>query len=249
MSQQQEPPTTAPQIMKKQNEAVAGKLFGLKPVKTQAPWAKKSKKKPLTAEQKAAKREKWEAGAPARKERQEYFKKMAAEQRERVKNYTPEEKKAANEKRTTNIRTKAAKIQAGLVFPVKKVSHKMRKDLGHVKFTEQSAVFMAAILEYMTAELLELAGNVTTDNKKKRIIPRHIMLAIRNDDEIEKFIGRNAGVVLPSSGTNVKIAHALVQKNAHSMPESYWNNTAGKFDDFQPIAAKAQVERTKQEMF
>ena len=58
------------------------------------------------------------------------------------------------------------------------------------------------------AEILELAGNAAKEHKKQRIIPRHIQLAIRNDEELNKFLG-NATI---ASGGVLPYIHAQLLK-------------------------------------
>ena len=94
--------------------------------------------------------------------------------------------------------------RAGLCFPVGRIQRFMRKGLYAKNLGKTAPVYLAAVLEYLTAELLELSGNACKENNKKTISPRHVMLAIKNDDELSKFLD------------DVTIARAGVLPNIHT---------------------------------
>ncbi|KAI4560882.1 hypothetical protein MJG53_017511 [Ovis ammon polii x Ovis aries] len=85
-------------------------------------------------------------------------------------------------------KAKTRSSRAGLQFPVGRVHRLLRKGNYAERVGAGAPVYLAAVLEYLTAEILELAGNAARDNKKTRIIPRHLQLAIRNDEELNKLL-------------------------------------------------------------
>ncbi|KAF7272168.1 hypothetical protein GWI33_012473 [Rhynchophorus ferrugineus] len=68
-------------------------------------------------------------------------------------------------------------------------------------------------MEYLAAEVLELAGNPARDNKKTRIIPRHLQMAIRNDEELNKLL---SGVSIAQGGVLPNIQAVLLPKKTDS---------------------------------
>jgi len=96
--------------------------------------------------------------------------------------------------------------RAGLQFPVGRVHRHLREGRYAQRVGAGAPVYLAAVLEYLAAEILELAGNASRDNKKTRIIPRHVQLAIRNDEELNKLLSHVTiaqGGVLPNIHSNL----------------------------------------------
>ncbi len=107
--------------------------------------------------------------------------------------------------KTAGKKATSKSSKAGLQFPVGRIGRFLKKGKYAGRVGAGAPVYLAAVLEYLTAEILELAGNAARDNKKTRIIPRHIQLAVRNDEELNKLFG------------SVTIAQGGVLPNIHSV--------------------------------
>jgi histone H2A len=97
--------------------------------------------------------------------------------------------------------------RAGLQFPVGRMHRLLRKGHYAERVGAGAPVYLAAVLEYLSAEILELAGNAARDNKKTRINPRHLQLAIRKDEELNKFL---SGVTIAQGGVLPNIQGILL---------------------------------------
>ncbi|NXA77142.1 H2AJ protein, partial [Thryothorus ludovicianus] len=88
-------------------------------------------------------------------------------------------------KRTAH-RSRSSRV--GIFFPVGRIDRLLRHQ-GNVRRVHSTAsVYLAAVLDYLTAELVDVAGYVAQHFKSRRIDPRHLLLAIRKDEELKKLL-------------------------------------------------------------
>merc|ERR1711920_625889 len=114
-----------------------------------------------------------------------------------------------NEKNTNDNHVKTTKnsvsksSKAGLQFSVGRITRYLRKGRYSERIGAGGPVYLAAVLEYLTSEVIKIAGNAACDNKKTRITPRHIQIALRSDDDFNKLLLNSvtiaSGGVLPNN--------------------------------------------------
>lgn len=68
---------------------------------------------------------------------------------------------------------------------------------------------MTAVIEYLVSEMLEISGTAAIENKRHFIKPRHILLAVKNDDELNQLLEH---VTFPSGGVKPFINPVLLPK-------------------------------------
>ncbi|KEG12301.1 putative histone H2A [Trypanosoma grayi] len=105
--------------------------------------------------------------------------------------------------------------KAGLIFPVGRVGSMMRRGQYARRIGASGAVYMAAVLEYLTAELLELSVKAASQQAKKpkRLTPRTVTLAVRHDDDLGALL---QNVTLSRGGVMPSLNKALAKKQKGS---------------------------------
>merc|ERR1711977_637522 len=108
-----------------------------------------------------------------------------------------------------NNKSTSRSAKAGLNFPVGRIARFLRKGRYADRVGAGAPVYLAAALEYLTAEVLELSGNAAKSYKKSRIVPRCIFLAIKEDTELDQLL---SSTVIATGGVKEHIEPFLVKK-------------------------------------
>jgi len=189
-----------------------------------------------------------EEKAAKKSEKGELGKKRFEAYREKVKNMSEEARNAHLSDIKEKGSSKRKRIQGDLIFPVKSIKKNLRGFFGlkrtykgkqddRIKITLDSAIFTTAVIEYLTAEVLELSGECSKQMKKSRIVPRHIMSAVRMDDELNRLFPKT--LTIATAGVLPKPMPSFLLKS--NIPRSQW--TAGPNDIFRETAISAPTAR------
>ena len=115
--------------------------------------------------------------------------------------------KAKGKAKATKSQSRSAK--AGLNFPVGRIARFLRRGRYAARVGAGAPVYLAAVLEYLTAEVLELSGNATKSYKKSRIVPRCVFLAVKEDTELDQLL---SNAVVSGGGVKEHVEPALLKK-------------------------------------
>ena len=129
----------------------------------------------------------------------------------------PTAPKAAETKHEALRKPVSRSARAGLQVPVGRIHHVLKEMASaQGRVGASAAVYTGAILEYRTAEVLELAGTASKDLRVKRITPRHLQLAIRGDEELDMLIK----ATIAGGGVIPHIHKSLVKKQPKAATEA-----------------------------
>lgn len=102
---------------------------------------------------------------------------------------------------------KSAAARAGLLFPVSRIERYLRMRCAKRRVAKKAAVYLAAALEYLVAEVLDISVEYVKQNKKKRMRPRDFFLAIKEDSEFAPLLRH---VIIPGAGVRPHIMKELL---------------------------------------
>lgn len=115
------------------------------------------------------------------------------------------------------IERQTKSFKAGVYFPVSRIKRYLKNRIDGKRISDYSAVYLAAVLDYLIAEVIEISGNVTKDMNKKLIIPRHIKCGVGQDKELDELFQH---VIISQGGVMPYIHGVLLPNRKTKQPNS-----------------------------
>lgn len=112
----------------------------------------------------------------------------------------------ADQEKSEEKKKKSKSQRSGLDFPVGRIRSYMKANTNK-RVSTGAGIFLAAALEYLVAEIMEVSKKVAFDNKKRRITPRFLCLAVKNDKDFDILLNDTVianGGVQPHIHTNLR---------------------------------------------
>ena len=107
---------------------------------------------------------------------------------ELLENSITEGNKAVNNYKNSDEKG-SKKNKSGIIFPPS-IVEKFLRNFGYSKImvTDTAPIYLAAVLEYLTYEILDLSSEYCKENKRKRITVRDLEIIVKSDNELNMLL-------------------------------------------------------------
>ena len=102
--------------------------------------------------------------------------------------------------------------RAGLTFPVARINRFMKNNSGTKRIGGSAPVYMTAVVEFITADLMDLAGNCANEAGRKTVTPADLTTALRGDVDLAKVFAGH-GIFVSDKSEDASVLHTLAAHN------------------------------------
>ncbi len=137
--------------------------------------------------------------------------------------------------------------KAQIIFPPSITEKFLRKfDSSTIMVTQNAPVYLASVLEYICAEILEQSINSARSQSRVRLTVRDIELSVRNDTEINKLFSNNNIIFM--GGSNIPHINPVLLHRKTTSKRKVSSSTGKKAHRFKPGTVSLREIRKLQKM-